>query len=128
MNISKLYTDLDPSLNMAWDNDITVTKGARAVKNSILGIVTTRKGTRVFNPDFGCDLTDSLFENMTPLTAETVRKNIVNAIRNYEPRIYNLSVEATGNYDNNELIVTIKFSIVDNPSILEEIKFKLSSC
>lgn len=127
MNINLLYTDLDPDFGKSWDNDVLMTRGARAVKNSIIGIVSTPIGARPFNPYFGCDLPDQLFENITPLVVDTVRKNITTAIRNFEPRVYNLQIDSLGNYDNNELIVTIKFSIVDNPAVIDEIKMKLSS-
>lgn len=127
MNINLLYTDLDPDFNKSWDNDVSMTRGARAVKNSIIGIVSTPIGARPFNPYFGCDLPDQLFENITPLVIDTVRRNIQTAIRNFEPRVYNLQVDSTGNYDNNELIVTIRFSIIDNPAVIDEIKMKLSN-
>lgn len=127
MNINLLYTDLDPNFDKSWDNDVLMTRGARAVKNSIIGIVSTSIGSRPFNPYFGCDLPDQLFENITPLVVDTVRRNITTAIRNFEPRVYNLQIDSMGNYDNNELVVTIKFSIVDNPAVIDEIKMKLSS-
>lgn len=126
MNINLMYTDLEPGMRKSWDNDVAVSRGARAVKNSILGIVTTRKGSRVFNPEFGCDLSDSLFENMNPLTSDTISRNIQNAIRNFEPRVERLAVSTICNYDNNEIIVTIRFSIIDNPAQLEEIKLQLT--
>lgn len=126
-NINLLYSDISPGLNTAWDNDVQKVVGARAVKNSLLGIITTRKGSRPFNPAFGCDLTDQLFENMTPLTADTIRTNIVTAVRNFEPRIYNLYVDVQPIYDDNTVIVTVRFSIVDNPDTLEQIKLQLGA-
>ena len=126
-NINLLYSDLGPELNEAWDKDVQRVVGGRAVKNSLLGIITTRKGTRPFNPAFGCDLTDQLFENMTPLTADTIRTNIVTAVRNFEPRIYNLFVDVLPIYDDNTVIVTVRFSIVDNPDVLEQIKVQLGA-
>lgn len=124
-NINLMYTDLSMDFGRAWDNDVARTAGARAVKNSMLGIIMTKRGSRPFDPAFGSDLALMLFENMTPLTADTIQKNITSAIRNYEPRVYSLLVEVTPLYDNNSIIVTIRFSIVDNPDTLEEIKLKL---
>ncbi|UYD57620.1 baseplate wedge protein [Aeromonas phage B614] len=126
MNINLLYTDLDPDMGKAWDNDVLMTRGARAVKNCIIGIVSTPIGSRPFNPYFGCDLPYELFENITPLVVDTVKRNITTAIRNFEPRVYNLKVDSIGNFDNNELIVTIQFSIVDNPAVVDEIKMRLT--
>lgn len=125
MNIDNMYSDLDPDLRMAWDKDVARTVGARAVKNSILGIITTRKGSRPFNPDFGCSLSDELFENMTPLTADTIQRNIVSAIQTYEPRVERLRVEVLALYDDNAVVVTVMFSIVDDPDVLERIKIQL---
>ncbi len=127
VNINLLYSDLDPKFDMSWNKDVAESVGARAVKNSILGIVTTRKGSRPFQPDFGCGLADELFENMNPLTADTIQRNITSALRNYEPRLKSLYVQVVPIYDQNYLIVTIMFSIVDNPDTLQEIKLKLAS-
>jgi phage baseplate assembly protein W len=91
-NINKLYSDIDPEMRMDWNKDVARSVGLRSIKNSLLGIVTTRKGSRPFDPEFGCDLVDELFENMTPLTADTIERNIQAAVRNYEPRIDKLSV------------------------------------
>ncbi|CCI88765.1 phage baseplate wedge subunit (T4-like gp25) [Yersinia phage phiR1-RT] len=78
-------------------------------------------------PDFGCNLSDELFENMTPLTADTIQRGIVASVRSYEPRIDKLNVDVTPVYDDNVLIVSIYFSIVDNPDTIEQIKVQLQS-
>lgn len=126
-NMNLLYSDLDPSLSIAWDKDVAKITGARAVKMSLLGIILTKKGSRAFDPDFGCDISDQLFENMTPLVSQTIENNIILAVRNYEPRIDKLYVHVTPLYDSGAAIVEVRFSIVDNPDVLEQIKLKLSS-
>lgn len=126
-NINEMYKDLAVGMTMAWNRDVASANGARAVKNSLIGIITTKKGERAFNPDFGCDISDALFESMTPLTANTIEKSIISAIRTYEPRIVRLNVTVDAQYDSNAAIVTIMFSILDNPDTLEQLKLKLSN-
>ena len=126
-NINKLYSDIDPEMRMDWNKDVARSVGLRSIKNSLLGIVTTRKGSRPFDPEFGCDLVDELFENMTPLTADTIERNIQAAVRNYEPRIDKLSVSVTPVYDDYTVIVEISFSVIDNPDDIEQIKLQLAS-
>ena len=126
-NINKLYSDIDPEMRMDWNKDVARSVGLRSIKNSLLGIVTTRKGSRPFDPEFGCDLVDELFENMTPLTADTIERNIQAAVRNYEPRIDKLSVSVTPVYDDYTVIVEIRFSVVENPDDIEQIKLQLAS-
>lgn len=127
MNINLMYSDLNPGLIQDWKHDAAKVVGARAVKNSLLGIITTRKGSRPFMPEFGCDITDQLFDNMTPLTADTIQRNIVSSVRNFEPRIKRLSVQVAPIYDDNTIVVTVQFSIVDDPDTLEQIRVQLSA-
>ena len=126
-NINVLYTDFDPELNMSWDRDVAKATGARAVKNSLLGIITTRRGSRPFDPDFGCDLSDQLFENLNPLVADTIERNIISAVRTHEPRILQLQVDVIPVYDDNAIIVEVRFTILDNPDTLEQLKLQLSN-
>lgn len=126
MNINKMYSDLDPEMRTSWNKDVAKATGARAVKNSLLGIITTRKGSRPFMPEFGCDISNQLFENITPLITDTIKRNIVSAVRNFEPRISALAVGVTPVYDDNSIIVTVQFSIVDDPDTLEQIRIQLS--
>lgn len=126
-NINIMYTDISPEMSMSWNRDVAKSVGARAVKNSLLGIITTRKGSKPFDPDFGCDINDSLFENMTPLTSNTLERNITAAIRQYEPRIVELAVSVIPQYDANSLLIEIRFSILDNPDVLEMLKLNLKN-
>ena len=127
INIRLLYSDIEPNLSRDWNRDVTASKGVSAVRNSLIGIVTTQKGTRPFDSNFGCDIGDQIFENMNPLTAESVRASIVSAIRTYEPRVYNLRAEVIPDYDHNSIDATIYYSIIDEPEEVERIKLQLSS-
>ena len=72
-------------------------------------------------------MSDQLFENLTPLTANTLEKSITAAVRAYEPRIDRLSVSVTPQYDANAIVVDVRFSILDNPDTLEALKLQLSN-
>ena len=124
--INQMYTDLDLNFTRAWNNDFKKNVGIKAVKDSILLIITTTKGSRPFDPNFGCDLNRALFENINPLTVDTLAKNINESIRNYEPRVKRLDVDVTPQYDENSIIVTIYFSVIDNPDELEQLRVRLS--
>lgn len=125
ITINQLYTDVDPDLGRAWNNDVIKTTGLTAVKNSIMGIITTKKGSRPFMPDFGCGLTDELFENMNPLTEDTLSKNISDAVNTYEPRVANINCSVSSIYDDNAIIVTIYFSVIDNPDTINQLKITI---
>jgi len=127
INIKLIYSDLDPNLTKAWNQDVTASKGSIAVKNSLIGIVTTRKGTRPFDSNFGCSIDEQLFENINPLTSESVKTSITSAINSYEPRVNNVTVDVIPDYDTNALTVTIYYSIIDEPEEVEKIKLQLSS-
>lgn len=121
-----LYTDLSPEMDISWDRDVNFTIDSRAVKNSIKGIIMTKKGTRPFYPEFGCDLPHQLFETMNPLVMSTMRTNITDAIRNFEPRVERLQVSIFPDYDRNSVVVQVRYSIIDNPDQIDELKLQLS--
>lgn len=127
VNLRLLYSDIEPNLTRDWNKDVAASKGASAVKNSLIGIVSTQKGTRPFDSNFGCEIGEQIFENMNPLTAESVRTSIISAIRAYEPRVYNLKVDVIPVYDENRITVTIYYSIIDEPEDVERIKLELSA-
>jgi phage baseplate assembly protein W len=56
---------------------------SRAVRNLIL----TKKGERFFDLEFGTNVSNLLFENIGPFAADSIRDEIISAIRNYEPRV-----------------------------------------
>lgn len=115
--LNKLWVDLDKDMKMAWDKDVGVVTGIKAINQSLAGIIMTRKGSRPFNPEFGCDLSDALFENMNPITAQNLKKDIISAIARWESdRIWTdkTSVDVYFNFDENSIDITVYYQIRDN--------------
>ena len=58
-----------------------------AIKRSIMNLIKTKKGTRPFNPQYGCDISDYLFSYEPGFTEFNMKKEIVEAIARHEPRV-----------------------------------------
>lgn len=119
------YSDLTPTMSKDLNNDVSKSVDVRAVKNALLALITTRKGSRPFYPEFGCDLSSELFENMSPLTDYTIQTSITTAIKNFEPRVEKLKVNCNSLPDTNTILVSIYFSIITDPDSIEEMKLTL---
>ena len=126
--ISKAFKDISLSFEPhPVTKDITVIKNANAIKRSIRNIVQTIPGERFFNPILGSDLRNSLFDFVDFGTASVIQKEITTAIENFEPRVYNLQVEATAIPDNNEFEVNVYFDIIGQEFPTQEFTFMLEA-
>lgn len=65
------------------------------VYQSILLILQTSKGERVMRPSFGVGLGDLVFEPINSTTMALIKKDVTDALVNFEPRIDVLDVEVT---------------------------------
>ena len=72
--------------------DLPVLINERAIVRSVRNIVETIPTEKYFNPIFGTDVRDSLFENYTNTTVTVIRDQIKTSINNFEPRVENLSL------------------------------------
>ena len=75
------------------DNDLII--------ESIYNILTTRKGERVGNPEFGTDLYRYVFNSHLEQYWESVKLEIIKGIEQFEPRVIVLNVEFIKDETNN---------------------------
>ena len=68
-------------------NDLNVSLDIAAVKNSVSNILSTKKGEKILNPEFGLRIQDFLFEPVTDATATAISNEILNAVTLFEPRV-----------------------------------------
>ena len=122
----RIYTDLD--LFFGQNNrtkDINVLTDVQAVKRSVRNLVLLNAFEKPFHPEISSGVRDTLFENMTPVTAIILSRHIEDVIENFEPRARLIGVRADPNFDKNEYEVTIEFYIVNAPTELVELSIFL---
>ena len=92
--------------------DLPVLINERAVARSVRNLVETIPTERFFNSLIGTDIRGSLFENYSRETLVTIEDQIRDTIRNFEPRVSNLKIEASSRPDDNTFSVKLFFDIV----------------
>lgn len=96
--------------------DLAMKRGKFAVDQSIKNLVLTNYYERGFSVEIGSNLTDSLFDNFTPLLEQTIKSNITRVISNFEPDVE--IVQIIVQMDNpNELLVEIYYSYLNDTEI-----------
>lgn len=107
--------------------DVIALNNASAIARSVRNIVFTAPGEKFFDPDFGSNISQSLFENIDNITAVTIRDEIENSINNYEPRVSLSSVVVDPDFDNNGFNVTIIYRIIGVDIPPQQLEFVLES-
>ena len=126
--VSQGFKDISMSFQSnPLNNDLIGLKNANAFARSVKNIVFTVPGEKFFNEDFGSEISASLFENMSDITASAIEDQIRISIENYEPRVELISVEVIPNYDNNQFDAVINYMIIGTDIPPQEIQFVLES-
>ena len=112
------FSDLDTTFTQNPVNDDVVSlKNFESIKRSVRNIISTNKGERPFNPDFGSNVRALLFEPDSDLLRVALQDEIETQLLNFEPRIDILSV-VVGNtseeIDSHELNVIIEFTPINS--------------
>ena len=109
------------------NSDLIAIKDENAIARSVRNIVFTLPGEKFFNPNFGSRISKVLFENIDDITSSVIVSEITQSIRNYEPRVELINVEAFPNFDNNQFDVNITYEIVGSNVPLQQLEFVLQS-
>lgn len=104
-DISKIGKDF------TGNKDILILTNEQAVAESVKNIISTEPGERVWYPDFGCSLSEFLFEPIDVITATIMKNTIINAISKFETRIENLAVDIIEEPDLETYTFNISFNM-----------------
>lgn len=94
----------------AFDNVIkstVMTSDEADIHLSLQILLATRKGERVMQPDYGCNLDEMVFEPMTTTFKTYIGEMIKTAILYYEPRIDLNSVQVDDSRETNGVILLV---------------------
>ena len=126
--ISKGFKDISLSLKANPLNyDIITIKNENAIARSVRNLITTDNGERFFNSDLGSGVTQLLFEPITELTASSIRSQIEDTIKLFEPRVELIDVDVVPKEESNEFNVAIRYNIVGIDARPQELTVALQS-
>ena len=108
-------------------NYTTLTQAKDNLKNLIL----TKKGERLMNPEFGCDVWLVLFEQMDGATIESrIETAIVDAVDTWLPYLSLTSIVFDyddNDIDTNRISLDIQFALASNPNLTESVQININN-
>ena len=124
--VSRRFKDISMTFQAnPLNNALIAIKNENAIARSVKNIVFTLPGEKFFKPNFGSRISKVLFENIDDITASVIVDEIKESIRNNEPRVEVLDVQAFPDFDNNQFDVTIIYEIVGSDIEPQELQFAL---
>ena len=126
--VSKGFKDISMSFQVnPLSNDLIALKNENAIARSVRNIIFTVPGEKMFNPDFGTNITDSLFELLDETSAAAIKDQIMYSLETYEQRIRLIDVIVSPDFDNNGYDVEISYSIIGADIDPQQISFILQA-
>ena len=111
---TRTFTDLDLNfLAHPVTKDVTAKTDEQAVKASIRNLILTSNYEKPFHPEIGSPIKSLLFEPATPLLPVLIKKAIRQTIENFEPRARLTDITANLSADNNDVYVTVEFTLIN---------------
>ena len=82
------------------------------IEQSLAIVLSTRRGERVMQPDFGCELSEFLFEEVTQGLVGRIRRAVEDSILHHEPRVELNDVEISVSHDvDGLLLIAIDYTV-----------------
>ena len=106
-------------------DDLVVSRDASAIKQAIVNLLLTNKGERPFNPRYGSDVRDYLFEPLDYGTAAQVKLSIETTLTKFEPRIQILSLDVWPNFNDNAFSVEMTYEVIGSNTPPTAVEFLL---
>ncbi len=112
----RLYKDIDLNFLRHPDtDDVTKVLDVNAVKQSVMLLINTYFGERLFRPEMGSAVPRIMFEPIDPITTEVLKRSIEQVLQNHEPRVSVDLIEVTPKEDDNAYYVYLQVNIIGIP-------------
>lgn len=123
-----IYSDIRKNMLLnPLNSDVSVATNDQAIKDSVMNLVMTDKGERLYQPEIGGNVAGLLFELMSEETTYMLQRAIQEVITNWEPRAVLERVQVLPDYDNNKYDITIRFYTIYNLEVLQTVKVGLNN-
>lgn len=91
---------------------ILISEYEQDIREAIWIILSTAKGERVMQPDFGCGIHNFVFATLSTTTLEMVKKSVLDGLTRWEPRIQLNNVTVSPEAGNvGKLLIEISYRV-----------------
>lgn len=96
-------------------------------RSNFKNLILTKKGERLHQPEFGCDLWRFLFEQITPDTIENARLSVVEAVDRWLPflELTNFELTTPVNDDVYRMDIKVSYRFRRNPNVTDTVTFSI---
>lgn len=109
---NRIYKDLDLSFSAHPEKgDVLKKLDVSAIIQSLKSLLFTIPGERPFQPSLGSPLYKLLFEQLDDISIALIDKTIAHTIQNFEPRVSLDLVQIFPNDEENEVQISIFFTV-----------------
>lgn len=110
ININYPFKDSKKGFFLDMNNE-----DSQAIKADLLHLILTRKGQRLYNPNFGTDLIKFIFEPEDGMTLNGIKEEITSVIKIYLPKLQlnEILIEPSAESEY-AAVVTIQYTITDD--------------
>lgn len=95
----------------------TTTDILTQLRTNLTNLLLTRKGERIFQPTFGCDIHSYVFENQTDDGVSNIQASIEAAVQTWMPFITIQAINVVRDPDNHILRLQISFALKTNANV-----------
>lgn len=91
------------------------TDDASAIKADLMHLILTRKGQRLYNPQFGTNLMKFIFEPNDELTLADIKEEITTVVKRYLPKLQISDISVTESTESEyAAVLRIEYVITDD--------------
>lgn len=90
----------------------------KAIKADLMHLLLTRKGQRLYNPDFGTDLLRFIFEPNDNETFADIKEEVISSIKKYIPNLIVRRIDVTPSEDS-DYAATIRMDYAITDGVFE---------
>jgi len=111
---TRLYSDFDISFKKhPVTDDLVKRSDYSSVTQAIRNLIFMGHYEKKFRPEIGTNIRKMLFEPMDSITSQTLQEDILNTIKNYEPRAIVEDLQVIPNYEENGYQVELTYSLLN---------------
>ena len=119
--MAKINTDENTFLGRGWsfppaftrgENGVTMVDDEEDIRQSLIILLSTTRGERIMQPDYGANMEELLFEPLTVSLAKRISTHIEKAILFYEPRIKTNDISFRLDKESGLVEITIEYTII----------------